>query len=361
MSNTDSRVSGTLSAVRLFGVPVRFHFTFVLLLIFLITAGVGGGRSVLLDALFLLTLFVSVLLHELGHALVARLYGIRTLEIVMYPIGGVARLERMAGHKAELWIALAGPAVNVAIAAALVALMMGLTPASPESDMLERIATSNIYLAVFNMMPAFPMDGGRVLRALLAIWKGEEQATRVASYVGRLMAMGMGVYGLATGKIFLMLIAFLIYSAASQEGAASAGRALTHGIAARAAMVTEFETLPHGSTMKDAADRLLATTQQDFPVVHGDSVIGLLDRTAFLRGMAGDGADSYVSGVMDRDFVRIDPGMDLAEALPLMTGNTACALVMDGEKLLGLLTRENVGEFLLLRRMGMQLDQRGRE
>ena len=355
MNTPDPRASGTLSAVRLFGVPVRFHFTFILLLIFLITAGVGGGRSVLLDALFILILFVSVLLHELGHAMVARLYGIRTLEIVMYPIGGVARLERLAGHKAELWIALAGPAVNVAISAALIAAMIGLDPTSPESELLERISSANIYLAIFNMMPAFPMDGGRVLRSLLSMWKGEAQATRIASLVGRMIALGMGVYGLAVGQIFLLLIAFLIFAAAAQEGAASAGRALTHGIPARAAMVTTFETLPHGSTMKDAASRLLATSQQDFPVVHGSSVIGLLDRTAFLRGMAGEGADSYVSGVMDRDFVRIDPGMDLADALPLMAG-ASCALVMEGDQLLGLLTKENVGEFLLLRKLGIQVD-----
>jgi len=362
MNKRDTRLSGTLSAVVLFGVPVRFHFTFVLLLIFLVTAGFGGGRSVLLDVVFILSLFFSVLLHELGHAMVARAYKIRTLEIVMYPIGGVARLEKQAAPGPELAIALAGPMVNVVIAGGLygwMAIWSG--GAQQERELVNRIAVSNLYLAGFNMAPAFPMDGGRVLRALLAMWKGESYATRVAATVGRFLAMAMGVYGLVIGNIFLLLIAFLIYVAASQEGAASAGRALTHGMPVRAAMVTEFETLSHGSSIREASERLLATTQQDFPVVHGDRVIGLLDRHTFLRGMAVEGADVYVSQVMDREFLRLDPAMDLAEALPLLTGATSCALVMADDTLLGLLTRENISEFLLLRKLGIVPDARSGE
>jgi predicted transcriptional regulator len=132
------------------------------------------------------------------------------------------------------------------------------------------------------------------------------------------------------------------------------GRMLTQGIPVRAAMVTEFRTLSHGDSIGDAANLLLATSQQDFPVVHGDQVIGLLGRSALLKAMASGGPEAYVAGAMARDFLRLSPHQDLAEALPKLSEAGSCALVMDGERLLGLLTTENVSEFLLLRRFGMQ-------
>jgi Zn-dependent protease len=350
------------SGVLLFGVPVRFHFTFILLLVFLVFFVVSKGQaSALVDVLFVICIFASVLLHELGHAVVARRYGIRTLEIVLYPIGGVARLQKNPPPRAELWIALAGPAVNVVIAAViLVALALTRQPVTvggimvpTDANVFERIAAINLLLAAFNMLPAFPMDGGRVLRSLLAIWKGEARATEIAAQAGRTLAIMMGLFGLLSGHFMLIFIAFFVYLGATQEGMASAGRSLAEGAPVRAAMITQFHTLPHGSTMRDAAELLLATTQQDFPVMHGDQVIGLLDRTAFLRGMAAQGADAYVSSVMDRDFPRLNPDMDLVEALPVLAEAGPCALVMQNERLEGLLTRENLSEFLLLRRFGM--------
>ena len=306
------------------------------------------------EALFLVAMFASVLLHELAHAVVARGYGIRTLEIIMYPIGGVARLERQAPAKPELFIAAAGPAVNVALGGALVG--AGIWMAGGDATlqtMLERIAWGNAWVAGFNLLPAFPMDGGRILRAALSLWKGEEAATRTATRLGRGLAAIMGLYGFVNGQMLVLLVAFLIYMAATQEGAASEGRALTQGIPVTAAMVTDFHTISHGGTLREAADLLLATSQQDFPVVHGDQVVGLLDRVAFVRGMATEGVESYVSSVMERNFVRVPPGMDLAQSMPLLAEAGSCALVMDGEKLVGLLTTENISEFLLLRKLGL--------
>ena len=313
------------------------------------------------DVLFVVFLFVSVLFHELGHAVTARRYGIRTLEIVLYPIGGVARIEKSAPPKAELWIALAGPFVNIVIAGLLLgglllarhSMRLDRILEATDENILERIAAANLLLAAFNMVPAFPMDGGRVLRALLAIWKGEARATEIASKAGRALAIAMGLYGLLSAQFMLLFIALFVYLGATQEGMASAGRALVEGATVRTAMITEFHTLPHGSTIRDAAQLLLATTQQDFPIVHGDQVVGLLDRTAFLRGMAMEGGEAYVSAVMDRNFLRLNPDMDLSQAIPLMSESGPCALVMREEQLEGLLTRENLSEFLLLRRFGM--------
>jgi Zn-dependent protease len=342
----------------LFGVPVRFHFTFVILVAFVALGGLSDKRSAAQEALFLIGLFLSVLFHELAHALVGRAYGVRTLEIVMYPIGGVARLEKQPEPPAELWIALAGPMVNIVIAIAILAASGGPSVVwkldNTPATLVIRLAVWNLYLAAFNLVPALPMDGGRALRAIIAMRRGEAVATRIAANMGRVLAVVLGIYALYSGEVFMGLIALLIYMAAAHEGNASAGKALTQGWPVRSAMVTDFRTLPHGSTLREAAELLISTSQQDFPVLHGDQVVGLLDRTSFLRGMAAEGPDSYVSGVMDRDYLRLQTGTDLAEAMGALSEAGACGLVMDGDRLLGLLTAENVSEFLMLRRLGVQ-------
>jgi Zn-dependent protease len=343
------------------GVPIRLHFTFVLLLIFLAVIGLSGNQSPADYSLFVAALIVSVLLHELGHAFVSSLYGIRTIEIVMFPIGGVARLNRPAKPSEEFWIAVTGPLVNLVIAGTLVGVLyirnqslnlFALDDGSSGS-LIDRIAIGNLILAGFNLLPAFPMDGGRMLRAFLTRIRSEYEATRIATWSGRMLAISMGLYGLIDMPM-LAFVAFFIYLGAANEGAASRGRSLTKGIPVRAAMVTDFRTLPHGSTIRDAANLLLATSQQDFPVMHGDEVIGLLGRTALLRGMAVEGPDAYISGVMDREFARIPPDQDLSETLPSMAHAGACALVIDEGRLLGLLTAENLSQFLLLRGVGLQ-------
>lgn len=360
---SNARIPGSIYAITLFGVPVRFHFTFVLLLIFLAVAGLKARQSVIADILFVTGIFASVLLHELGHAVVARRCGVRTLEIVMFPIGGVARMERIPRPRDELRIAIAGPAVNLVLAALLLgglALWRGPVVTGPEAladptdaNLLERIAMGNLILALFNLLPAFPMDGGRILRSLLAMRRTEEEATQIASRAGRTLAVLMGLYGLISMHFLLVFIAFFVYLGAAQEGQAALGRSLMEGLPVRAAMITRYLTLSHGQTVGEAARLMLESTQQDFPVLYGDRVIGLLDRHRLLRAMANEGASAYIAGVMDREFPRLDPEMDLAEALPALAA-APCALVMEGERLLGLLTRENLSEFLVLRRFGLR-------
>src|SRR5438270_3890174 len=336
------------------GVPIRLHFTFVLLLIFLIVVGLGSNQSPANYSLFVAAVIASVLLHELGHAFVSSRYGIRTLEIVMFPIGGVARMERPAKPREEFWIAITGPIVNLLIAGLIITVLytqkQAINPSAlaqpTDATLADRIALAKLILAGFNLLPAFPMDGGRMLRALLSRFKSEYEATRIATWSGRMLAISMGLYGFIYMPM-LAFVAFFIYLGAANEGAASRGRSLTQGIPVRAAMVTEFHTLSHGTTIRDAANLLLSTSQQDFPVVHGDQVLGLLGRNALLRGMALEGPDAYVAGFVDREFTRISPEKDLAEVLPLMAHGGACALVMQEGKLVGLLTSENLSQFLL--------------
>jgi Zn-dependent protease len=205
---------------RVAGIDVFLHPTFLLLLAF-VAMTQGGIASVVLMA----AVFGCVLLHELGHALTARQFGIATQDITLYPIGGVARLRDLPRDPgAELLIALAGPAVNVMIALALVTLRwLGLfgSPWNPSLSLLtplvDELIVVNVILALFNLIPAFPMDGGRVLRALLSGWLGRARATTIAAGIGRGLALAFGIYSLMHGSLIQVVLAWFIYVAAGQE------------------------------------------------------------------------------------------------------------------------------------------------
>lgn len=358
--------AGTLGVLRIFGVPVRFHFTFILLLIFLLVIGVGERQSGVMTALYVLALFASVLLHELGHALVAGLYGIRTTEIVMYPIGGVSVLNASPKAAEEFWIAISGPLVNGLIAAGLFAwlatrhqfLPFELLKDPTDANLAQRIATGNFLLFLFNLLPAYPMDGGRILRSALMLFKPEEESTRIAASAGQALAAMLGLYGLLYGNFIVVFVAMFIYIGASQEGAAVRGRLLTTGAPVRAAMITEFRTLSHGDSIRDAGNLLLATSQNDFPVMHGDQLLGLLTRSALVRAMLASGPDAYVASAMDRNPRRVSPDMPLSDVLQDLSTARASAVVMDGDKLVGLLTSENVSSYILLRQVSLQQQAR---
>jgi len=320
-----------------------------------------GGRSTLGYSIYIGGLFLSVLLHELGHAWVSRQYGIPTIEIVMFPIGGVSRLARRARPSEELWIALAGPAVNLVLAVMLYFIAISRSPMlnlsgfdrATDDNLATQLFLGNLALAGFNLLPAFPMDGGRILRAVLARYKPETEATRIAALAGRLLAISLALYALLTGQYLVVFAAFFVYLGAAQEAAAALGRSLTAGIPVRSAMVTEFHTLAHDSTIRDAVSLTLATAQHDFPVMHGPQVVGVLSRQSLLRTLSMEGAQAYIAAAVEHDFLTLRADTDLAEALPAMARAAACAFVFDGEQLIGLLTPQNLSEFLMLRRSGM--------
>jgi CBS domain-containing protein len=223
-----------------------------------------------------------------------------------------------------------------------------------DANLATRVAFGNLLLCLFNLLPAYPMDGGRILRSFLALRKPEEEATRIAAGAGQALAILMGLAGLLWGNFVLVFVALFVYLGAAQEGAAVRGRILTTGFPVHAAMITDFRTLQHGDTIRDAGNLLLSTSQHDFPVMHGETVLGLLTRAALVRAMLTEGPEGYVAGAMNRDFVRFTPDQALQEVLPSVSTPGACALVMDtNDKLLGLLTSENVSEFLLLRQVSM--------
>jgi Zn-dependent protease/predicted transcriptional regulator len=346
---------------RAFGIPIRLHSTFILLATVLLVTGLSGERSSVVYVLYVLGLFFSLLAHELGHALVTRNFGVKTLEIVMFPIGGVARLDRRLLPVEEIAVATAGPLVNLFLAGAFwvmatmnnhIVTFAGIST-STDDNLGAQLFFGNLALAAFNLVPAFPMDGGRILRSLLTRIRREDEATRTATWVGRMMAISLALYGLFSGHYMLVFAAFFVYLGAAQEAAASLGRILTTGIPVRAAMVTQFHTLTHSTTIREAIDMSLASSQQEFPVLHAGSISGVLSRNSLLRALAAEGPDAYIVGVMEREFISLAPDVDLASVLPLMARAANCALVMQDQNVIGLLTSDNLSHFLALRRFGL--------
>ena len=351
----------SLKLGRILGIDVYVHFTFLLLLGFVGLAHWLPGRSLeaaLTGMLFFAGLFVCVLLHEYGHALAARKYGIATRDITLLPIGGLARLERMPDKPSqELVVALAGPLVNVVIAVGLfVGLMLtgnwqplsSLTTTS--GNLVERLLVVNVFLVLFNLLPAFPMDGGRVLRSLLAMRMEYARATRIAARIGQGMAALFGFAGLF-GNPMLLLIALFVWIGAGQEAAAVEMKSSFSGVRVREAMLTDFRTLSPRETVGDAARLLLAGSQQDFPVVENGRVVGVLTHVRLFEALQGRSADTLVTEVMENEVQTAAPEEELDAALTRVEPGRATMLpVMRNGQLIGLLTAENLGEFYMIRR-----------
>lgn len=342
------------------GTVIRVHLTFLLFLVWIgVTNHARGGQAAAVEGVvFTLLLFVCVLLHEFGHVFAARRYGIQTPDITLLPIGGVARLERVPEEPSqELVVALAGPAVNLVIAAVLFVALGGALPADgmdvqdPRAGLGARLLTTNLFLALFNLLPAFPMDGGRALRALLAYRLGHARATRIASSVGQGLAVLLGLLGLFSGNAILLFIAFFVYLGASSEGHAVQMRQATRGMLASDAMVTQFESLSPASRVEDAVQCLIRTTQHEFPVVDGGGRLrGVLTRDGMIRALREHGPDAPVLDVMQAEIPLVRDRQSLDDALrALQEGGAPAVGVTDADgRLLGLVTPENVGELMMV-------------
>ncbi len=342
------------------GIDVYLHATFLILIAFVVVShsSAGEGLSKTLEGVgFILALFSCVVLHEFGHALMAARYGIKTKDITLLPIGGVARMERMPEKPIEeLWVALAGPAVNLVIAAILflwVQLTAVFAPLEQLSvttgPFLERLLMVNLGLVLFNMIPAFPMDGGRVLRAVLATRLPYVRATQIAATIGQSLALLFAFVGIFSNP-FLVFIAFFVWIGAAQEANAASTKAVLTEIPVRRAMMTDFRILRPKDSLQRAVDLILATPQQEFPVLNESEVIGILPARNLMIALQQNGANTLVENVMRKDFLSLDANEMLEIALSRMHTAECCstAPVFDNDKLVGLLTAENVGEFLLI-------------
>jgi stage IV sporulation protein FB len=343
---------------RILGVDVRIHLTFFLLLAWYgIAAGSQGGMSEAFSAIaFILAVFVCVLAHEFGHVLTARAYGIGTRDIVLLPIGGVASIERMPEKpREELIIALAGPAVNVVIAAMLFPFVAwrleGLSSAADiKLDFMTRLFLVNVILVVFNLIPAFPMDGGRVLRALLTMVWDRRSATRLAARIGQVVAFGLGFLGLF-GNPMLLFIALFVFLAASHENYAVELTEATRGAPMSAAQITSFATLSTGSSVGEAVKVLLSSSQQEFPVTDaGGQLRGVLTRDGMIRALSSTGPDTPVLDVMMRDVPVLGRRAPLADAVDALqtSGQPLVGILDEDGRVVGIITRENIAEYMMV-------------
>jgi len=344
---------------RFAGIDVYLHTTFLLLIGwagFSYWAQTHKVSSTLEGVGFMLALFASVVLHEYGHALTARRYGIKTRDITLLPIGGLARLERMPDKPTqEFWVALAGPFVNVVITAVLFTYLVVTNTLAPLNGLsltggpfMERLMSVNLTLALFNLLPAFPMDGGRVLRSLLAMRTDYTRATHVAATIGQGMAFVFGFIGLFTNP-FLVFIALFVWIGAAQESGLTQIKSAIGGIPVNRVMLTEFHFLTSQDNLARAVQLILEGSQHDFPVVENNTVVGILTRGDLLKALSVRGQSARVVDVMRRDFELVHPG-DMLEPAFARLKECDCHVfpVMQDERLVGLLTAENIGEFMMI-------------
>src|ERR1051326_7814139 len=342
------------------GTAVRIHVTFLLFLVWIFVASYlsGGPQAAWSSTAFMVLLFACVLAHEFGHIFTARAFGVATPDVTLLPIGGVARLERIPEKpREEFLIAIAGPLVNVAIAFGLVAVAGARLDVrhleaveSARIAMVDRLPLGDLFLAAFNMIPAFPMDGGRVLRALLAIRLGFTRATDVAATIGQWLAFGLGFLGLFYNPL-LIFIAIFVYLAAASEARLVSLRAMSRGVPVGSAMMTQFATLAPEAHIDEAVETLLRTNQSEFPVVDASGrLVGLLDRDGMIRALKQRGPDARVAEAMIVKVPTISYRQTLDEAFRILQAKSAPAVgVVDGfGKLVGLVTSETLGEMLLV-------------
>lgn len=357
---------------RVFGIDVFVHATFLVLLVWVALSDFirqGTALAALTGVGFTVVVFAIIVFHEFGHALVARRFGIATRDITLLPIGGVARLERFPEKpQQELLVALAGPAVNIVMAAALAAglIASGQSLIWSETEGLASFAVRlfwvNLVIAGFNLLPAFPMDGGRVLRALLALRSDYVSATRTAARIGRGIAIALGLLGLFTNPL-LALVALFVWIGAGQEAAGAETKSLLDRVPVGAAMMSDVKVLRTTDTLAMAAAELLAGAQVDFPVVDGAGVlVGLLSRAQLIAGLAKNASGDSVARYASPAFERADGDEFVADVLERMAASgSECALVVRDDRLAGMLTLENVSELLAIRRALCTRDSRAHE
>jgi Zn-dependent protease len=352
---------------RIAGIDVYVHATFPLLFLWIALSELGraSGRAVVATLLLTVAVFVIVVLHECGHALVARRYGIRTRDITLLPIGGIARLERMPREpRQELLVALAGPAVNVVLAVLLYGVLAarGVTSAAsllaqsagaPSlTNALAQLLGINVWLAAFNLIPAFPMDGGRVLRALVVRRSHDYvKATMIAARTGRALALVFAILGIFwLGSPMLALIALFVWIAATSEALTVRTAAALEHVPISGVMVTDFRTLSPNDTLARAAELTIDGFQHDFPVVENGTLVGMLTHRALLIGLSHRSRDAKVGDAMEREYLTASADAPAEAALERLADARGAAIpVLSGRQLVGLLTADNVSELVSLR------------
>ena len=352
----------SLTLGRPFGIRISVHWTFLLIIAWIVFINLQQGlglRDILFSVLFVFSIFFCVVLHELSHSLTARRYGIPTRSITLLPIGGVADLEKMPEDpRQELMVSVAGPLLNLAIALFLWIVLsttgrLDLNPTNfqviNESNFLVILMFANLMLAVFNLIPAFPMDGGRVFRSLLAMKLPRDQATLVAMNIGKIFAFFIAIWGLYANP-FLIFIAIFIYIGAQREYELVKYTSVLAGYTIEKVLMHEYTPLHPHDSLKRAVEILLDGPEQRFIVTDEERVVGILTRNDIIQGLIKHGEAAKVEKIMNTDVTVFPSGTSLEEAYEKMRyQQITMAPVVENEKVKGLIDMENIHEFIMVR------------
>lgn len=345
---------------RVSGIKIFIHWTFLILIGWIVFNNLNqglGGNEILWSVLFILAIFACVTFHELGHALAAKKFHIKTRDITLLPIGGVAQMESIPEKpKEELIVALAGPAVNF-----IIFLLLFYTlpePESPETEQLQHVGPANflyalmivnMWLALFNLIPAFPMDGGRVFRALLAFWLDRTRATRIAAGLGQFLAMGFIFLGLFYNP-FLVFIGLFIFIGAQAEAQQSEAESLLRGYTVSDAQLEEIPGIEADATIRNAVNQLLHSQNKYFVVSNNGKPEGTLGRDEIIKALGDLGEQASVRQAMRKEVLFLSPSMPVEEAWKMMQQqNQPFALVSSNGKITGALDTDNITEFVMIR------------
>lgn len=358
----------SLRIARIRGIDVYLHWTFLLFLGWLVISNLNKGDNVsesLMGVWFILALFGCVLLHELGHALAGARYGIKTKNILLLPIGGVANMEKMPEKPAqELVVALAGPAVNVIIMGVLLLYFQiaGGFPNS-EAEVTGQITSSNFlfnllvvngFLALFNLIPAFPMDGGRVLRALLAMRYPRAQATNIAARIGQFLAILFVFAGFFYNPWWIFIGLFIFLGAGAESNFESTRSALAN-YKVRDVLMHQFTTFHAFETIDKTIAALLNGQEKEFLVEQDNEIIGIITRDEIIQGLREIGQEGAIGRIANKDFQTLSPDMPLEEAYARMTQtNSSICPVLENGELIGVLNMENITEVVMLANAGLE-------
>jgi len=357
------KMKWSLHLGKIAGIKLSVHWTFIILIGWIFFAHYRMGhdtQQALMGVVFILALFVCVTLHELGHALTAKRFNIVTRSITLLPIGGLAQMEKLPEKPAqELWVAIAGPLVNVAIAILLYAYLSASNSIPPLINMEHmqlggsafwfNLLLANVVLAVFNLIPAFPMDGGRVLRALLAFKFDRNKATRIAASIGQFLAILFVFFGFFS-NIWLVFIGVFIYLGAGAEATFEATKSILTGHSVKDVLMKQYTILQPQDTLEKVVELLLNGQEQEFVVVENNQVTGVLTRKELIAGLAEYGKQSPVANVMRKDFLTLNLKMPLQEVYQkLMANGSSVAPVIDAGQLVGIVDRENINELIMVK------------
>jgi stage IV sporulation protein FB len=340
------------------GTAIRIHITLILFLVWIgfATYLKNGSQAAIESLIFISTIFICITLHEFGHILTAKYFGIASPEVTLLPIGGAASMDRMPDKPyQELLVATAGPAVNVIIALILLLARQAfdfdaaLRIEDPTVSLTQRLAAANLFLALFNLIPAFPMDGGRVLRALLAMWIGPKKATNIAATVGQCFAFLLGFAGFF-GNPMLIFIAIFIYMAASSEAQMTNVMETTKDLLAAQAMETCIVTIRPEATLKEAVEGFLASSQDELPLVEAQGKLrGMLSRTDLVDALRDTQPDMPIAPFAKDPSSTIRPEEPISAVLQALSGTRPVVVIDENERFLGLLTRQSLAEIIMIR------------